>query len=219
MRVLASVRSLLLIATLVFAAESKAAVLVSGTLSADGDVFSLALHVNSAGTIDVQSLGYGGWTPLSIGAGGFATGLALYDSLGNQVALDFTGGTWTGSTCSNGAQQDPTTGACEDAFLSFVTAGPGDYTLFLTTQVNTAPSIITDPFLLATGESLSPGPFSDPGFAPGTFFRTGDWAIQVTLDGTVGEVPEPGSIAMAAIGLAALSGWRLRRRRIQTSKS
>jgi hypothetical protein len=181
----------------------------TGVFGADGDVQSFSLQISSDSTVSVLSLGYGGWVAPSVPSGGFATSLALYDAFGNQLAHDFVGGTAIGSSCSNGATQDPTTGFCEDATLSFF-ALAGSYTLTLSEQGNDGPDPLNSGFPLAPGTINAGGPFVDPGY-PGILQRTGSWALDVTINGTASELtgtPEPATWLLMMAGLGAV----LRRR-------
>jgi len=148
---------------------------------------------------------------------GFATSLALYDNSGNQFAHDYLGGTAVGASCSNGAQQDPVTGFCEDATMSFFLPA-GLYTLTLSVQGNDGPDPFSNGFPLSPGDNFPGGPFQDPG-APGSVIRTGNWAVDITLTGDitlVGAVPEPSTAIFTLTGAAAVLCVRRRRRtRIQ----
>jgi hypothetical protein len=183
----------------------------AGALGADGDLARFQLSLATDGPIAVRTLSYGGWSAPLLPPGGFAPGLALYDlPAGTLQIADFLGGTAIGNACSNGAQQDPVTGFCQDATLSFQ-ALAGSYQLILFAQGNNAPGQLTDPFPLAPGTSFAPGPFADPGDPTGATLRLGNWAIEVTLDGTVtSDIPEPASAGLAAAGLGMVL-W-LRRR-------
>jgi MYXO-CTERM domain-containing protein len=182
----------------------------TGSFSSDGDVATFILNATSGGAFSALSRGYGGWTPSLIVPGGFATSLALYDNSGNQFAHDYLGGTAVGASCSNGAQQDPVTGFCEDATLSFFLPA-GLYTLTLSVQGNDGPDPLSNGFPLAPGDNFPGGPFQDPG-APGSVIRTGNWALDVTLTGDVTQTPEPSTAIFALTGAAAAL-WVRRRRR------
>jgi hypothetical protein len=138
------------------------------------------------------------------------------------LANDFLGGTAIGTGCSNGATQDPGTHFCEDAFISFpLTAGT--YFLTLSEQGNDGPGFLVSPpsigvgeFPLPPGSNFSPGPFNDPGAFPGTFTRSGQWALLVTVDGTVdqtGGVPEPATLVLSSIGALAFALTLAKRRK------
>jgi len=182
----------------------------TGVFRSDGDVQYFSLVVSANSTISVVSLGYGGSASPSVPAGGFATSLALYDNFGNQLAHDFVGGTAVGSVCSNGTNQDPTTGFCEDATLSFP-ALAGSYTLTLSEQGNDGPDPLSSGFPLAPGTINPGGPFLDPGF-PGLLQRTGNWALDVTVNGSITEIsatPEPATWMLLGIGLCLAGAcWR-----------
>jgi MYXO-CTERM domain-containing protein len=206
---LAGIAALLLAPTV-----SSANTLFSDTFSSDGDVQYFSLLVTSDSIVSAVSLGYGGWASPAVLAGGFATSLALYDASGNLLAHDFVGGTAVGPGCSNGALQDPTTGFCEDATLSFF-ALAGDYTLALSEQGNDGPDPLSSGYLLGPGDIAPGGPFLDPGY-PGLLQRTGDWALDITVTGTASEVtstPEPAAWLFALSGLAAAAGLRIKRER------
>jgi hypothetical protein len=180
----------------------------------DGDVQSFSLQISSAGTLSILSLGYGGSASPAVPSGGFATSLALYDAFGNQLAHDFLGGTAVGPSCSNGTNQDPTTGFCEDATINFF-ATAGAYTLTLSEQGNDGPDPLSNGFSLAPGAINPGGPFLDPGY-PGILQRTGNWALDVTVSGSATELtgtPEPATWLMGMAGLAALI---LRRTSLET---
>jgi len=184
----------------------------TGAFTSDGDVATFILN-SSGGAFSALSRGYGGWTPSVIDPGGFATSLALYDNTGAQFAHDYVGGTAVGLSCSNGAQQDPTTGFCEDATLSFFLPA-GSYTLTLSVQGNDGPDPLSNGFPLNPGDNFPGGPFQDPG-APGSVIRNGKWALDVSLSGSVsqvGGVPEPSTAVLTLTGAAA-AFWGLRRRR------
>lgn len=203
------------LAILLLAPAAPAAVLsFSGAFSTDADVAFIQLQLNSNSTIDVRTFSYGGWLSPAVPSGGFAPALGLYDSTGTLVANDFVGGTAVGPNCSNGALQDPLTGFCEDATLSF-SGLSGTYTLLLAVQPNNPPSSLTDPFFLSPGTNFPGGPFLDPGDITGSTIRNSNWYLQISLDGTADLiVPEPLTITLSAAGLLAV----VLRRRQQLSQ-
>lgn len=208
-------RSLHLLAPILcLGAVSQAAVFnASGSFAFDSDLQFFNLTLANPGIIDIRTLSYGGWTTPVVSAGGFAGSLSLYDSTGAQVASDFVGGTAVGLGCSNGALQDPVTHFCEDTVISYSGAA-GNYTLVLSVQGNNGPSLLTDPFLLAPNTNFPGGPFLDPGDILGLTVRNGNWAVQFSLDGDAApEVPEPSSIALTVLGVAAIAAKFSHRKR------
>jgi len=181
----------------------------SGSFTSDADVAFINLTLNSNSVITVQSFGYGGSNSPTVAPGGFAGSLSLYDSLGNQQANDFVGGTAVGLGCSHAGNQDPVTGFCEDPSLSF-SGVIGTYMLTLSVQGNDGPVFLPDGFLLAPGTNLPGGPFLDPG--DGSTIRNGNWWVQVQLDGSADMgVPEPASVLLSAVGLSTLILLRRRK--------
>jgi hypothetical protein len=167
-------------------------------------VATFALNIAADSTVSAISLGYGGSVSPAIAGGGFATSLSLYDALGNRLASDFLGGTAVGPTCSNGAQQDSTTGFCEDAIINFF-ATAGAYTLTLSEQGNDGPDPLSYGFLLSPGDNFAGGPFLDPG-SPGVVHRTGNWALDLTVNGSITPItgtPEPATSVGTMLGLSA----------------
>ena len=182
----------------------------SGSFTSDGDVQFFNLTLAADGIIDVRTLSYGGWSSPFVSPGGFAPALALYDqATGTLQQSDTTGGTALGAGCSNGAEQDPATGFCQDATLSFNTVA-GSYLLALSVQPNNPPAFLSDPVLLSPGD-----PFADPGDPSGLTLRTGSWAVQISLNGTADTgVPEPSTLYTGVLGLLAVT-FALRRTRNQ----
>jgi hypothetical protein len=171
------------------------------------------IDITNAGDFTAQSMGYGGWNSPATASGGFATSLALYelnDALGTQLAHDYVGGTSIGPDCSNGAQQDSTSGLCEDAMIDSFHLGVGQYVLTLTEQGNDGPDPLDfTAFPLQPGDDFPGGPFQDPGdFSQ----RDGNWAVQLSFTGAAGfsESPEPSAVWLCGMGLAALAFARLR---------
>jgi hypothetical protein len=200
-------------ALLAFSTLASAGV-ISGTFQSDGDLAQFNITFSTPGTISLQSLGYGGWTPLLVSAGGFATSLSLYDNAGNQIAHDFLGGTAVGAGCSDGTQQAPITGLCEDAFISGFALPAGFYSATLSEQGNDGPDPLSTGFALNPGQNFSPGPFVDPGL-PGIVTRSANWALLITTTGTatVTQLPEPSGLLFVGAGVAGLAIRRRFRRK------
>lgn len=188
-----------------------ASTLYLGTFNADGNETAFQIQVLTAGTLTVQSVGYGG-SGIILG-GGFAPSLSLYDVDGNQIAHDFVGGTAVGPGCSNGANQDATTHLCEDSGFIFPIVAPGFFEVFITVQGNDGPDPLSNGYLLGLGDNFSPGPFIDPGL-PGNVQRTGNWALMVNYTGTdivaQVDVPEPSTLFLGCLGLCVLAYARTR---------
>lgn len=200
----------LLFIALLYPTANAAIVNFSGTFNSDGDLrlFHLDLATNS--TISVRTYSYGGSTSPSTPSGGFAPSLALYSSAGELQISDNTGGTWNGSACSNGAQRDLLTGFCQDATLNF-NGIASNYTLVLSVQGNNGPSLLSDPFTLNPGDNFNPGPFADPGDPTGLTIRSGNWAVEISLNGSATDpsaIPEPSTAFTLGIAIAAMAAAR-----------
>ncbi|MBL8240755.1 MAG: DVUA0089 family protein [Bryobacterales bacterium] len=209
---LRTVRSVLtpLVCLAALALSAPAAVFnFSGAFTSDGDVQFFNLSLAADGVIDVRTLSYGGWSSPFVSSGGFAPVLALYDqATGSLQQSDTVGGTAIGAGCSNGAVQDASTGFCEDATLGFNTTA-GNYLLALAVQPNTPPAFLPDPFLLSPGQNFPGGPFADPGDPTGLTLRSGNWALQISLNGSADNgVPEPSTLYTGVLGLLAAIALR-----------
>ncbi len=197
-----------------YSTASAAVINFSGTFASDGDVQFFNLSLAADGVIDVRTLNYGGWNSPFVAAGGFAPALALYDqATGTLQQSDTVGGTAVGAGCSNGANQDPSTGFCEDATISFNTVA-GNYILVLAVQPNNPPAFLGDPFTINPGDNFPGGPFADPGDPTGLTRRSSNWALQVSLAGTaVTDVPEPSTLCTAGFALLAVVSFLKTRNR------
>lgn len=187
-------------------ASPAAVINFSGSFTSDADAQLFNLTLAADGIIDVRTLSYGGWSSPFVSSGGFAPGLAIYDqATGTLQQADTTGGTAVGVGCSNGAEQDPSTAFCQDATLNFNTIA-GNYRLALFVQPNTPPAFLSDPFLLSPGDNFPGGPFADPGDPTGLTLRTGNWAVQISLNGSADNgIPEPSTLYTGVLGLLAVT--------------
>lgn len=193
-------------AALLLAAHAHAApVTYSGSLAADDDRFVLAFHLDADTAFSAVTTSYAD--------GGFAPMLTLFGAAGGvqqEVGSAHVCGAGSGA-------QDPASRACWDAVFS-TQLGAGDYTLVLTQDGN-----------YAIGDSLADG-FQQDGLAHYTSLfaygvedgslcvnadatqRSCGWTLRVdgldAADAPSGDVPEPGSLALAGIALLALRAGR-----------
>ncbi len=186
----------------------------TGTFSADNELFTLAINLNSptGGTISANTLSYNGGLNAAgnnIAAGGFAPVLVLFDSAGDEVYRNI-GSSNSPASCSANT-------FCWDAVFNFATGIGGSYTLVLSQDEN-LPSDLN----LADGYSQNSTDYTAGNGCAGGMFcqidgaqRTGFWALDISVVPTeTGTVPEPGSAGLLA---AAAGAWALSRRRTASS--
>jgi len=218
---------LLAIAMLAVAANaSDTTAFYSGSLSSPTDTFTLSVNLATAGTVSVQTYGFGGGVNAegnTVAPGGFDPLVALFDSSGNII--DGTSDVLVNYYANPSYQGCPPAGlvqigtgagsmVCGDVFLSFSLAA-GDYTLLLS-DADYIPDALVDP----GSTNLADG-FTD--FTGGVFQTcnvpasgdfacitpSADYAFDLTVPAT--PVPEPATFTLLASALGA--GWLGRKRR------
>lgn len=169
------------------ASAQAANVSFSGNLAGDNAVqlFTFTLAANS--NVAVRTWSYAGGTNAAgtlIGAGGFDTVVSLFSGLGNAALL-------IGANDDGiGVAIDPTTGDAFDSLLDLSPLLAGTYTLALTQVAN-----------FANGPTLGDGflGFGSAGFGG----RSSAWALDIVGVSSAAVIPEPATLALAMLGLAA----------------
>uniref|UniRef100_Q027D8 PEP-CTERM protein-sorting domain-containing protein n=1 Tax=Solibacter usitatus (strain Ellin6076) TaxID=234267 RepID=Q027D8_SOLUE len=173
-----------------------------GPSNSDGDYAQWAavvatFTVNTTTSMEAITYSYGGGTSLTgavIAPGGLEPYLSLFDSSGNFLASTF-----FGTTCPPGAQS--VGGNCFDVALTGVTLTPGSYQIALTAFEN-----------MSLAENYGAGLLSDGFTGLGNLWpgESLNYAFDVILpeNSLPGDTPEPGTLALCAIGAALVFGIR-----------
>lgn len=209
-------------------AASGSTISYTGTLASSSDFREFTFTLSSPGTVTLQTYGFGGGTNAAganIPAGGTDPFLAIFsgtgptatiltDGSGNAIgtALDetnfasFAGCPPAGSPVIGGSP------VCGDITMSLV-LGAGDYTVTLSDGLF-IPYAVSDPVTQTLGDGfadLTAGNFCNLSIngvdCPNI---SGDYALDITLEGVPQPVPEPATAALVASGLA-IAWWRRRR--------
>ena len=185
----------------------------TGNFNQDDDVKFFTFSIASPGTVTLQTLSFSGGVNAavdSIPGGGFAPYLYLWDSAGNYLS---------------GVEPSPV----GDAVYTTDLTNLGSYIVALTENDNKAfgdlPGGVMDP---AQFDHFGQGNFTVPEYSntpdiPGAFFapdgsqRTSAWALDIKFVDSaqavgVVAVPEPGTLALEVIGMAAFRPFARRRK-------
>lgn len=197
-------------ATLPTAQAAPIAQTVRGMFASDDQVFAIPVVLADASSLTLSTNSYGGGTNLDgtmTPRGGFEPLLTLFSPSG--AFLNSAGGD---KVCVSGISQDPSTGACGDAVLSFASLPAGSYTLDVTQNINYPNGNLAAGFFLAGQGNYTGDICNQPG---GSFLqsdlgtpcaqRTGAFAVNIASVPAAVAAPEPASAALLAVGLLGLA--------------
>ncbi len=181
------------------AAVQAAHVSFVGNLAGDNDVQLFSFTLAADADVVLRTWSYGGGSNAAgnlIGAGGFDTIVSLFYGSGGSALL--IGANDDGSAVA----VDPGTGLAADSLLEISSLLAGNYTVALTQVAN-----------FANGPTLSDG-FLGSG-NPGFGGRSSAWALDMLGVTSASAVPEPGTLVLTLLALAAAAALRRPSGRLQ----
>jgi hypothetical protein len=192
----------------------------TGTLNSPEDTWETDATLSSAGTLTIQTWGFGGGTNAAgtvVPSGGFDPFVGVFDSSGDLIQgtsdglsnyTSFTGCPPAGLVTIGSVPDN-----CGDITMSLALAA-GTYTVLLSDAEYIPNAIFDNP----SYGNLSEG-FTD--FTGGAFQTcadltdcnndTANWALEVTTPANVTATPEPGSLVVCGLGLMAIVAWKLKK--------
>jgi hypothetical protein len=185
----------------------------TGTLTSPEDTWQSDVTLSGAGTLTLQTWGFGGGTNAAgtaIPSGGFDPFVGVFDSSGNLIQGTSDGlSNYTSFTACPPAGLvtiGSVPGNCGDITMSLLLA-PGTYTVLLADAEYVPNAIFDSPSYgnLSEGFSdLTGGAFQTCADLNDCNNDTANWALDVTTPTNVAATPEPGSLAVCGLGLMAI---------------
>jgi hypothetical protein len=196
------------------------AISYTGTLATPESTFTTTATLSSAGTLELQTWGFGGGTDAAsavIPAGGFDAFVGVFNSSGNLIQgtsdILTNYASFQGCPPAGVVTIGSITGQCGDVTMSLALVA-GTYTILLSdaeyypVAVQDSPSYgnLSEGFNDLTGGAL---PFATCADLSDCKTDTANWALDVSTSGAGAAAPEPGTFGICAAGLlaCALPKW------------
>jgi hypothetical protein len=224
------VRILPVLAAAMGVGASGSVISLTGALKTTDDTFETTINVASAGTVTLQTWGFGGGANAAgmvIPAGGFDPLVAVFAGTGSGATIvngasdglsnygDFTGCAPAGTETIGGFA-----GQCGDITMALPLSA-GTYTVILS-DAEYIPNALFDNGTFGEGfTDLTPGtlPFQTCADQNNCITDTAHWALDITTPGVSVVVPEPATLGAAGLGLLSLAVFaRVMQRRRATRK-
>jgi hypothetical protein len=214
----------------VMGVASGSVISLTGTLKTAEDTFETTLNVASAGTVTLQTWGFGGGVnaaSMVIPAGGFDPLVAVFAGIGSGATIVNGAsdglsnyGSFTGCTPAGTVTIGSFTGQCGDITMA-LPLSLGTYTVILS-DAEYIPNAIFDGGTLGEGfTDLTPGtlPLQTCADQNNCITDTANWALDITTPGVSAAAPEPGTLGAAALGLLSLAVFARVMQRSRATKS
>ncbi len=204
---------------------SAATIPLTGTLNTPEDLLETPLVLVNAGTVTLQTWGFGGGTNGAghvIPSGGFDPFVAIFSGTdGSASIVNTNGGAITYGTSDDlsnygafigcppaGAVPIGRSPACGDITMSLA-LGAGNYIIVLTDGANIANAVFDNGTLDEGFTDLTGVVFQTCDISNNCINGSGNWALDITTPDVSAAAPEPDSILLAGIGLLLVSLPRL----------
>lgn len=169
----------------------------TGNLAGDNTVQFFSFTLAADADVTLRTWSYAGGVNAAghaIGAGGFDPLVSLFLGTGGTALLI------TSNDDGTGVATDPATGLAEDSLLEVLSLPSGHYTVALSQFANFANGPTLDDGFLGAGSIGFDG-------------RSAAWALDILGVDAAAAIPEPGSLALALLALAAVGAGSAARRR------
>jgi hypothetical protein len=197
-----------------------------GALSSPENTWETDATLSSAGTLTIQTWGFGGGTNAAgtvIPSGGFDPFVGVFDSSGDLIQGTSDGLTnytsFTGCPPAGLVTIGSIAGNCGDITMSLPLAA-GTYTVLLSDAEYIPNAIFDSPSYGNLSEGftdLTGGAFQTCADLNDCNNDTANWALDVTTPGSVTATPEPGSLGVCGLGLLAIvAAWKLKEKTNET---